>query len=253
MVAYFTMGLYFNITYSEHLGVSWCNIPWYVGVFGVGYRNFGSLRIAIFRLLLIKRNAWIKDKIGLMTLLSIILTISLILSTICTIGVGMGNGPASRKQATWNFCIGKSEVFREIEHNYSLLTGEVEGEYEFIPDMVVVVCLVAAATELSCYVMFFQHLDDHDKAMLKKKVLKIGGVKRRRRENAITFVGQFYGFGIEMMVYSAMIYTSREKTSVIYRLGVVLCFWIEFGIVSIVEVMTSNSLSQYLPHNFIRL
>ena len=253
MVAYYTIGLYFNITFSEHLDVVWCNIPWYAQAFGVGYRNFGSLGIAIFRLLLIKRNAWIKDKIGLMKLLSIILTISLTLSTICTIGFGMGNGPASRKQVTWNFCIGKSENFREVEHNYSLLTGKVENESEFIPEMVMVVSLLTVAIELACYVLFFEHLDDHDKAMLKKKVLQIGEVKRRRCRNAITFVGQFYGFAIEMMVFSGMIYTFRETSIISHRLGIVLFFWVEFGIVSIVEVMTSNNLRQYLPHNFHRL
>ena len=115
--------------------------------------------------------------------------------------------------------------------------------------MLIVASLVAAAIELACYVLFFQHLDEHDKAMLKKKVLKTGKVKRRRRKNAITFLGQFYGFCVEMMVYSGLIYTFREKSSISYRLGIVLCFWIEFGIVSIVEVMTSNNLRQYLPHN----
>jgi len=160
-----------------------------------------------------KRNAWLKDKIGQMKFLSIVLTSSLIPSTVCTIGFGIGNGPASRKQEIWNFCIGKSDDFREVEHNYALLTGEVESESEFIPEMVLVISLVAVAIELCCYMLFFQHLDEHDKAMLKKKVLKVREVKRRKRENAITFLGQFYGFGIEMMVYCGMIYTFKQKSS----------------------------------------
>lgn len=202
------------------------DISWNAQAFGVVYRIFGSLGIAIHRLLLIKRNAWIKDKIGMMKLLSIILTISLIVSTICTIGFGMKNGTASRKQVTWYFCMGKYENFREVELNYSLLAAKIKGEPEFIPEMVMVVCLVATAIELAFYVLFFQQLDNHDKAMLKKKILKIGEVKRRRCQNAIIFLGQCFGFGIEMMVFYEMIYTFREKSRISYRLGIVLCFWI---------------------------
>ena len=32
----------------------------------------------------------------------------------------------------------------------------------------------------------------------------------------------------------------------------IIAFWVEFGLVSIVEVMTSQSLIKYLPHNLIR-
>lgn len=249
MVINYTVGLYFNFTVSEHLGEAWCNLPWYVQAFGAGYRNFGSLGIAIIRLLLIKRNNWIKDKLDVMK--SIVLAASLILSAMFAVGFGMGNGPASRKQVTWNFCTGKSENFREIEHNYSLLTGEAADESEFLSEMALIVSLISVGLELTCYIMFFRHLNDHDEGMLKKKILSTGEVKRRRRQNAITFLGQFYGFGVEMLVYSGLIYTMREKASINYRLGLVVGFWIEFGLLSGVEVMTSTNLKHYLPHNHI--
>ena len=249
MVTYYTTGLFFNITVSEHVDETWCNIPWYVQAFALGYRNFGSLGIAIFRLLLIKCNTWIKDKIGLKKLLLIILAASLILTTLCSIGFGMGNGPASHKQVTWNFCIGTSEKLREAAHNYSLLTGIVEPEYEFISEISVLVSLGAVAIELACYLAFFQHLASHDNSMLKKKVLNTGQVKSRRRENAITFLGQFYGFGVEVLLYVSLMYTLREKESIGYRVAIVVGVWLEFAIISIVEVMTSNNLREYLPHN----
>ena len=244
------VGLLFNITVSKHLNEIWCNIPWYSQAFGAAYRNFGSLGLAVFRLLLIKRNDLIKDNIIQIKILSSTFAISLILSILSAIGFGMGNGPASRKQVTWNFCTGKSENFREVEHNYSLLTGEVEQVSEFIPEMTVMVSLLAVAAELVCYVMFFQHLSRHDKAMLRKKVLEIGKVKRRRRRNAITFLGQFYGFIVEVMLYLGLIYTLNKNSHIEYRLGMVLFGWIEFGICSVVEVMTSNNLREYLPHNY---
>jgi hypothetical protein len=132
----------------------------------------------------------------------------------------------AEKQVNWYFCMGKYENFREVELNYSLLAAKIKGEPEFIPEMVMVVCLVATAIELAFYVLFFQPLDNPDKAMLKKKILKIGEVKRRRCQNAIAFLGQYFRFGIEMMVFYEMIYTFREKSRISYRLGIVLGFWI---------------------------
>ena len=249
MVANYTVGLQFDITFSEHFGEFWCNLPWHLQAFGGGFRNFGSLGIAIYRLLLIKRNYWVKEKIGLMKLLWIILTASLFLSSLFAIGFGIGNGPASRKQVTWNFCTGTSEKFREVEHNYSLLTGHAAIESELLSRMAIMMSLASVGFELGCYVLFFRHLNCHDKGMLKKKIISMGEAQRRQRQNAISFLGQFYGFIVEVLVYCVLMYTMQEKTDVSLRLGLVLCFWIEFGILSVVEVMTSSKLKQYLPHN----
>ena len=251
MVANYSAGLYFDITFSDHLGVNWCNIPWYTQAYGAGYRNFGSLGIAIFRLLLIKNNNWVKYKFGLQRLLLSVVACSIILSSLFAIGFGTGNGPASRKQVTWNFCTGRSEVFREIENQYRILTGTASNESEVVAEIAVVFSLISAGLELVCYILFFQHLDKHDREMLKKKVLSTGEAKRRRNRNAISFMGQFYGFGVEIILYFGMLFTLRETSNIGYRLGLVLCFWIEFGIVSVVEVMSSNHLLNYLPHKML--
>ena len=59
LTIFYSIGLGFDITYSDYFGETWCDIPWYVGVFGGAYRTFGSLGIAIYRLLLIKSNDWV--------------------------------------------------------------------------------------------------------------------------------------------------------------------------------------------------
>ena len=251
MVANYTIGLYFDVTFSDHLGESWCNIPWYTQAYGAGFRNFGSLGIAIFRLFLIKNNDWVKYKFGLKRLLVSVISCSIIASVLFAIGFGTGNGPGSRKQVTWNFCTGKSEVFREIEEKYELHTGTATNESEVVAELAVVFSLISAGLELLCYILFFQHLDNHDKEMLKRNVLSTGEVKRRRNRNAISFMGQFYGFGVEIVVYFGLLFTLRETSKIGYRLGLELCFWIEFGLVSVVEVMSSNNLRNYLPHKLL--
>ena len=253
MIAHLTIGLHFNVTFSEYFGEDWCSVLWYIQAYGAGFRNFGSLGIATFRLLLIKHNTWVKYKVGVVNLLRIVLVWTFISSALFAVGFGMGNGHVSRKQVAWNFCTGKSEQFREVEHNYSLLTNHVTSESEVLPKMALFASLASVVVELACYILFFRHLNLHDKGMLKKKVLTIGEVQKRRRQNAITFFGQFYGFCVEWLVYCGMIYTLKVDTDISYRLGLVLGYWIEFGLVSVVEITTSKCLKQYLPHNYFHI
>ena len=161
----------------------------------------------------------------------------------------MGNGPISRKQVTWNFCVGKSEGLREVIDQYHLSTGKTTPVSELGPQLVVFVSLASVLMELACYLFFFGHIYFHEEGLLSREVLTRGEVKRRRRINAITFVGQFYGFIVECIFYFGIIYTLHEKSEIIYRVSLVLCFWIEFGFVSVVEVVTSKNLQQLLPHN----
>ena len=79
LTAFYTIGLAFDITYSDFFGEAWCNIPWYVGVFGGAYRTFGSLGTAVYRLLLIKYNNKV-TAFGKRKLTSIVLALSFALS-----------------------------------------------------------------------------------------------------------------------------------------------------------------------------
>ena len=244
-----SIGLLFNITFSHHLGESWCNIPWYAGVFGMSYRTMGSLGISIFRLLHIKCSDWIKFRFGQVKTLCMILTMSITTSIGLSFAFGMGNGPASRKQATWNWCIGRNEEFRETEHNYNLLIGKVSQNSDLIATTSILVLFTGTIVELLSYVVLFSHLHSHDNDMLSRKRVSEGEIKRRRQKNAVTFLGQFYGFVVECISYLGFLYTFKESSDVSLRVALAIGFWVEFGIASIVEVMTSKNLRRYLPHH----
>lgn len=248
LTIFYSIGLGLDITYSDFFGETWCNIPWYVGVFGGAYRTFGSLGIAVYRLLLIKSNDWVK-KVGQCKLISSLLALSIGISAACTIGFKTGNGPGSRKQVTWNWCVGRSEHFREVEHEYSLITGTVIDESELIAKLSLVGPLVGVMLELICYIFFFGHLYTHDRGLLKRKVLKEPEFKRRRRINAMSFTEQLYGFVFELLTYIGFLFTSQAGTRISYRLAIAIGFWVEFGIISMVEVTLSQNLRECLPHN----
>ena len=109
--------LLFDITISNQLGgEAWCNIPWYAGNYALAYRCVGGFILAVFRLLLLFRGDWVKYKIGMKRLLCLMSFLSLTIPAFFTQGFAMGNGPASRKQAMCNSCIGRPEEFRNVLH-----------------------------------------------------------------------------------------------------------------------------------------
>ena len=211
-----------------------CNVSWYAGIFGGAYRIFGSLGIAVYRLILIERNGWL---------------ISMMICIGFSIGFGTGNGPASRKQVTWNWCVGRNEKFREILHEYALITGSIAYESEYLAKFCVLCTFLGVILELVCYCLFYGHLILHDKGLFSRKVLKEHEFKRRRLINSMSFSGHFYGFIVECITFVGLCSTLEKSSDINFRLALAICFWLEFGIVSIVEVMTSQNLRPYLPHN----
>ena len=117
-----------KLTFDD-IDEKWCNVSWYAGIFGGAYRVFGSLGIALYRLFLLKRTDWLSS-FGKKKMAFLVLNISFVICIGLSIGFGTGNGPASRKQVTWNWCVGRSERFREILHELSLINGSATNESE---------------------------------------------------------------------------------------------------------------------------
>ena len=248
LVVILTIGLLFDLTYADSLGEAWCGVIFYVGIFGAAYRNIGSLGIAVFRLMFLLHSNWVKERFGTLQMMVLILISSIMVSALMTFLFGIGNGPASRKQELTNFCIGKSGEFRKIEHEYALLRGLVVPEKEYATT-IILVSLGSVVAEFCCYILFFRHLYINDERLMNKKVLSAQKVNRRHQKNATTLFGQFYGFGIETIFYFGVLLSLKSKSDNLFRVGLMIGIWAEFGLLSIVEVMTSSFLRPNLPHN----
>ena len=246
----FIMAMPADVTFSNHLNQAWCNIPWYSGIGAGAYRTIGSLGIAIFRLLYIKYDQWVEYRVGKMRLMSAIMAIGITLSASIAIGFGIGNGPASRKQVFWNWCMERNEEFREVVSDYGVLSGTITPKSEFTTRLSLCSLMVGNMFELGCYVIFFRHIYIHDSTMLQRNLLSPGTIKKRHQKNAITFLGQFYGFVIECSTYMILMFTLEKSTDIGYRLAITIAFWIEFGVMSLLEVIVSPNLTRYLPHNY---
>ena len=252
MISFYITGMLFDVTISDQLGAeAWCNIPLYGSIFGLSYRVVGGFGIACYRLLCLFASDWVKYTLGSDILLYLILMLSIVIPGASTQGFAMGNGPASRKQAMWNLCIGKSEEVRNVLHDYSILQGTTTQEADIVPKIMVLLSFLAVVAELVCYLVFFGHYYLHDREMLKKKILKADVIQVRHQKNAITFLGQFWTFMTECIVLSLVAISLNEQSDISYRVYSIIGFWMEFGLVSVVEVWTSQSLGHYLPHRYI--
>ena len=249
MVSTYTIGLSFDVTYSHHLGEAWCNVPWYGETYGLAYKNISGLGIAVMRLLYMFRGHWMTQEFGTKRMLCFISAASLVSSALMTVGVGIGNGPSSRKELSWNFCIGKSEKFREIWHGYSVIRGNDTPQYELMPNLVVLISIACIVSELACYLVIFGNRRLHNRAMMERTITETGILERRQQKSAITFVGQFRTFTVKCIIYLLMMYSMDKTPQFIYQLLAIVGIWVEFALTSIVEVTTSQNLRQYLPHN----
>ena len=170
-------------------------------------------------------------------------------NTLVCIGYGLGNGPASRKQVIWNFCTGSSEAIRKSVYDYSFALGLVKGESDLISRLSLSIPAFGVLAEFACYLLFFHHMYSHNEGMVTKKILPALEVRKRHRKNAITFLGQFYCFLVECAITIGFFYTMQDTVKVGNRLFVLVGVWIEFGILSVIEVMTSSNLKRNLLHN----
>ena len=250
MTTFYVVGVAFNITFAHYFGENWCNIPFHASTMGVANRICGSVAIAILRMFYVKFPYKVKDDLFKKRMTIGILTTGIVSIILSGIGFGVGNGPASRKQVLWNFCVGQSEKFREVAHNYALAIGTIKPISDTIPATLTILSLGWIFVELLCYIVLFKHLYSHNEELLRKKTLPVGEIKQRHMQNATSFVGQFYGFVVKTVLTSGVMFTMMTESEVTFiRMVIVVFVWVEFGIISIVEVMTSQNLRKNLPHN----
>ena len=102
--------------------------------------------------------------------------------------------------------------------------------------------IIFTLIELGCYLAIFHHLFTYDNGTIARCLGK-ERIRQRNRSHAITFLGQFCGFLTELsfMVIFTTILVVGESNTQLKALSTVMKF-IEFGTLSMVEVIASKSL-----------
>ena len=233
---------------SDAVGPYMCQVIQVIGLYGLGYLTVGSLGIAIYRVLYIRHEDVVKYVIGEKLLLFIILFLSL---TVCGVLVFVYNLETNSHRFGLNMCRGISGTHAQVLIDYEISRGHHLLDTTYLQTIVVSIILAMQCTELSMYVWFFHHRYTNDNGSI-KKVLTEDVIRARNIKNVGTFLGQFYGFVMEyafaISVLIILYFAGEQKNNV--KAVANIAKFIDFGLLSAVEVLSSPALRQYLKSKF---
>ena len=96
--------------------------------------------------------------------------------------------------------------------------------------------------ELGCYLVIFHDIHTQDSGSI-RNLLSEDVIRKRNKKNAITFLGQFYGFCTEFVfiVLWTIVLILGKSHKQLKALSLLVKF-IEFGVLSVVEVLTDHEI-----------
>ena len=219
-----------------------CIVYLYYNQFAFYYSFVGSLGISIYRILLIKHNYFLKDKIGEKVMQNLIFYGGILLAVVFTIILN-AHDFAKLFEDTCMIVpkLPALQILDEYEQsrgNLSILSYSIKLH---IGNMVAMALLTAS--EIIIYVVFFHHIYKHDNNDRLRRLLDPTVIKGRNRRNAITFFGEFCSFVLELIGFLliAVAYTIGNRTNQLILIA--NAYWrLTFTIKPMVEVITSDVL-----------
>ena len=240
LVIWYIFALMVEKPISDLFHPSMCHITQYIGVYGIAYLSIGSLGISIYRVLYMIHEVWVKDTIGERTLLMIIWSLSIVISGLITI---MFNMESSSERFQVNMCKGISGAKAKILIDYQTLQGNQLLPTTHFQMSALAACLVCQMVELAIYIWFFCYRYQHDNGNI-SKILTEDVIRSRNKKNIGTFLGQFYGFIMEcsflFVIFLLTLFDDVENNHT--KANLVMIKFVDFGLLSAVDVMTSPSL-----------
>ena len=248
-ITHFIGGIHFILILTidqplQHLfGPSYCNLMTIIGIFGIFYLGIGSFGIALYRIMYIKFEQLVKYRIGEKNLLVCIISLSIGICILITYLFLIE--PSSRRVAK-NMCSGLSPRQDQILIDFQLSTGAIALPTTILQKIALCTTLTFQMCEFAIYVYFLIWRYKHDNGRI-SQFLDAKDTRKRNNNNIVTFMGQFYGFSIEVtffLIVTLVTYfeiLSPALAHFIKAIAVVIYF-LNFGVLSTVEVLTSKSL-----------
>ena len=233
----------------DTFGYESCLLMVGIGSYGLAYLVVGGLGIAVYRLFYLNNEYLVQQVIGAKVLMWIILSLSLSISGLIVIGFMSTDIP---DKSALNMCTGISNTQMALMIDYDMSqSDEIFDENFAVDKLVFSVCIAFQTIEFIICVWIFCLRYQNDNGNI-KKYLKQEDIRLRNLKNVTTFLGQFYGFGIEFAFLISMMvlahFTERYHQNV--RGLVVLSKFVEFGFLSFVEVFTSPGLRNFIKMEF---
>ena len=117
--------------------------------------------------------------------------------------------------------------------------AHVSSDYLIVALTITVCCTIG---EIICYVLFAHHTYNNDNGNV-KNLLDPEITKQRNRKNLTTFLAQFYSFATEVtFLIVIVIIVLIDSTDTTIKALVVVIKIMEFGVLSLVEIVFSDEL-----------
>ena len=229
---------------GNETGIQYCQIMDVIGVYGIIYLSVGSLGTAVYRVLYINFEYFVKYVVGEQLLLGIIWSLSI---STCAGLVYLFTLETSSHRTQMNMCTGLSVTDTQILIDYALSHGSpliVTSTLQFI---VTSVCISIQTIEFCIYVWFFWTRYRNDNGSI-TRLLTQDIIRDRNIKNVSTFIGQFYGFAMEYAFLGSLLFFvnfADEHTNQFKAITVMVKF-MDFGLLSSVEVLSSPGLRSFM-------
>ena len=240
-IVYETMVVANNSNIVELTGPAFCSVVRFLSMFELYYSIICGVGIALYRILLIKSNLWVKYRLGEATLLKVIFFVGILIS--CSI-TAIKYSLDSYHLADRNCMIAPGKYLLTILDEHQQGLGEFPT-YKYLIQfrkLAMLIMILMTVMEIAIYISFFHHMYMHDNTEKLEKLLGAATVKARNRKNALTFMSQFCSFLFEVTIFLVLFIGALygEKGKPIYLMAQFLKK-VSFASIAAIEVLLSRN------------
>ena len=240
-IVYETMVVANNSNIVELTGPAFCSVVRFLSMFELYYSIICGVGIALYRILLIKSNLWVKYRLGEATLLKVIFFVGILIS--CSI-TAVKYSLDSYHLADRNCMIAPGKYLLTILDEHQQGLGEFPT-YQYLIQfrkLAMLIMILMTVMEIAIYISFFHHMYMHDNTEKLEKLLGAATVKARNRKNALTFMSQFCSFLFEVTIFLVLFIGALygEKGKPIYLMAQFLKK-VSFASIAAIEVLLSRN------------
>lgn len=214
-----------------------CTFVYYLYRFDIVYAIVGGLVISVYRILYIKCENLVKYEIGEKVLLCAILAVGLI-TPLCVALFLLKDYDDGIIDSC--LLVPRGQMLDLLdEYAQSLGRTPLKENFEIFVALTSLIGIFITVIEIFIYICFFHHVYKHENKERILQLLDKETIKRRNDKNAISFLGQFCSFTIEISGMIIMFVCTKNK----FLLPLIPCVRvIGFTLMALLDVLTSSQL-----------
>ena len=242
-----TLIVTYGIPFEDIIDSTWACVPMrLIYSFEQRYSIIGSLGIAVYRILLIKHNDFVKNTFGPKNLVGTILSIEFVMTVILSVPAFDLLEPIRPKC----MFLPKYNILQILD-DYGQSVGLPHMSFLMLRIRVSswLLMMLFSFFELSIYVGIFYFLYTHDNSENLRRILDYQCIKARNKKNGVSFFAHFCSFVIELMLMiGCVIALTFGKTNNFVYPFLTTLKKICLTCMAVIEVVASSTLRSRVLH-----